>query len=94
MQFYNTTRGIYHKSVSLECSKCKETLITPRNTQAMKQAKVTKAVTLVEKEDEVKEKVTIHLEKGNHPPRAYGGSWKPKRQSTNLSTLSPVSSAS
>ena len=33
--------------------KCKETLITPRNTQAMKQAKVTKAVTLVEKEDEV-----------------------------------------
>jgi hypothetical protein len=41
-----------------------------RNTQARKQAKDTKAVTLVEKEDGVKKK-------GNHPPRSYGGSWKP-----------------
>lgn len=57
--------------------KCKETLITPTKHNKRKHAKVTKAVTLVEKEDEVKEKVIIHLEKGNHPPRSHGGSWKP-----------------
>lgn len=43
--------------------KCKETLITPKKRWPAKQAKVTKAITLGEKDDKVKENVIIHLEK-------------------------------